>query len=319
VRVLKKRFGYVRISSKDQNEARQIKNMLNAGVNERDIYIDKQSGKNFDRPQYQALKDPSRLREGDTIVFDSITRMGRSMNMSILKLGRVHLKVIKAALFDLDGTLLNRDESVKMFIDRQYDRLNKLVGHIPKEKYVTRFIELDNRGYVWKDKVYQQLVDEFNIAEITWEELLQDYIIEFRNSCVPFPNLTRMLEELKNNNLILGMITNGYGQFQMDNIKAMGIDKYFDAILVSEWEGIKKPDPQIFIRALEKLNISPNESIFMGDHPENDVKAAQNVGMKGIWKRDFQWNNVEADSIVDDLVEIPLIIEKLNKQNIEFC
>lgn len=77
---LKKRFGYVRISSKDQNEARQIKNMLDAGISERDIYIDKQSGKNFDRPQYQALKDPSRLREGDAIVFDSITRMGRNMD-----------------------------------------------------------------------------------------------------------------------------------------------------------------------------------------------------------------------------------------------
>ena len=82
--VLKKRFGYMRISSKDQNEARQIKNMLGEGINERDIYIDKQSGKNFDRPQYQALKDPSRLREGDTIVFDSITRMGRNMD-EILK------------------------------------------------------------------------------------------------------------------------------------------------------------------------------------------------------------------------------------------
>ena len=81
--VLKKRFGYVRISSKDQNEARQIKNMLDAGINERDIYIDKQSGKNFDRPQYQALKDPSRLREGDTIVFDSITRMGRNMDETL--------------------------------------------------------------------------------------------------------------------------------------------------------------------------------------------------------------------------------------------
>ena len=81
--VLKKRFGYVRISSKDQNEARQIKNMFDAGINERDIYIDKQSGKNFDRPQYQALKDPSRLREGNTIVFDSITRMGRNMDETL--------------------------------------------------------------------------------------------------------------------------------------------------------------------------------------------------------------------------------------------
>ncbi|MEI2358369.1 HAD family hydrolase [Mesobacillus zeae] len=225
--------------------------------------------------------------------------------------------MIKAVLFDLDGTLLNRDESVKMFIERQYDRLNHLVGHIPKEKYVTRFIELDNRGYVWKDKVYQQLVDQFSIAETTWEELLQDYISEFKNNCVPFPNLTRMLEELKSNDLILGIITNGYGQFQMDNIKALGIDKYFEAILVSEWEGIKKPDPQVFKKALKKLNVLPHQSIYVGDHPKNDVKASQNVGMKGIWKRDYQWNNVEAEYIVDDLLEIPLIIEKLSKQNRE--
>ncbi|MED4456162.1 recombinase family protein [Metabacillus fastidiosus] len=78
--MMNKRFGYVRISSKDQNEARQIKNMLAAGIDERDIFIDKQTGKNFDRPQYQALKDPTRLRKGDTIVFDSITRMGRNMD-----------------------------------------------------------------------------------------------------------------------------------------------------------------------------------------------------------------------------------------------
>lgn len=83
--------------------------------------------------------------------------------------------MIKAVIFDLDGTLLNRDESVRKFIDNQYERLNKWVGHIPKEKYITRFIELDNRGYVWKDKVYQQLVGELDITEIPWEGLLQDY------------------------------------------------------------------------------------------------------------------------------------------------
>ena len=228
-------------------------------------------------------------------------------------------EMIKGVIFDLDGTLLNRDESVKVFVNRQYDRLKNLVGHIPKAKYVTRFIELDNRGYVWKDKVYQQLVDEFKITEITWEELLQDYINEFKNNCIPFPNLVSMLEELRSNNLVLGMITNGKGQFQMDNIKALGIKKYFEIILISEWEGIKKPDPQIFKRALEQLNVSPNESLFVGDHPDNDVKAAQNVGMKGIWKKDIQWKNVEADFIVDDLAEIPIIIETFSQQISESC
>ncbi|MGD6943948.1 HAD family hydrolase [Cytobacillus gottheilii] len=220
--------------------------------------------------------------------------------------------MIKAVLFDLDGTLLNRDESVKWFIQIQYDRLNKSLGHIPKERYIRRFIELDHRGYVWKDKVYQQVVSEFEITDITWEELLQDYLTHFKNHCIAFPNLIRMLAELKTKNLALGLITNGRGQFQMDNIEALGIRDYFNTILISEWEGIKKPDSQLFKRALHELNVSPNESIFVGDHPDNDIIAAQNIGMKGIWKRDSQWNHAAADYIIEDLGEVSLIIENIN-------
>lgn len=220
--------------------------------------------------------------------------------------------MFKAALFDLDGTLLNRDQSVELFINEQYERLYELLSHIPKEQYISRFIELDNHGYVWKDKVYQQLIDEFKISSITWEELLQDYIEEFKHHCVPFPHIHEMLEELKDNKIALGMITNGYGQFQMANMKALDIEKYFDVILVSEWEGIKKPNPQIFMNALKKLNVDPSESVFIGDHPENDVKAAQNVGMKGIWKKDNQWTCVEADAIIEDYLELPLMLKKLD-------
>ena len=227
-------------------------------------------------------------------------------------------QMIKTVLFDLDGTLLNRDESVKKFIDQQYNRLNKWVGHIPRDTYITRFIELDCHGYVWKDKVYQQLVDELKITGVKWEYLLQDYINEFKYNCVPFPNLLNTLEELKSKNLILGMITNGYGHFQMENIKALGIEPYFETILVSEWEGLKKPDSRIFERALNQLEVSPNQSAFVGDHPENDVKAAQNAGMISIWKKDSQWENVHADFKIDDLLEMPAIIEKVNNENILF-
>ena len=220
--------------------------------------------------------------------------------------------MIKAVLFDFDGTLLDRDQSVMKFVDMQYDRLDKWVGRIPKKIYISRFIELDSRGYVWKDKVYQQLVNEFNITGVNWEFLLQDYSNEFKNNCVPFPNLLIMLEELKRNNIVLGMITNGYGQFQMDNIKALGIEDYFETILISECEGLKKPDIQIFKRALNQLNVGSNQSVFVGDHPVNDVKASQNVGMKSIWKKDVQWDNVDADFSINDLSEIPIIIKNLN-------
>lgn len=59
----------------------------------------------------------------------------------------------KAILLDFDGTLLNRNASVKVFVEKYYERLHKCVGHIVKEQYVERFIELDQRGYVWKDNV----------------------------------------------------------------------------------------------------------------------------------------------------------------------
>lgn len=73
-----KTFAYIRVSSKDQNEARQLETMKREGINERDMFIDKISGESFNRPQYQLLKQM--VREGDIVVFDSITRMGRNMN-----------------------------------------------------------------------------------------------------------------------------------------------------------------------------------------------------------------------------------------------
>lgn len=133
----------------------------------------------------------------------------------------------KAVLFDLDNTLLDRDASVQKFIRKQYDRLNNWLNHIPKEDYIVRFIELDSRGYVWKDKVYQQMVKEFDIR-LNWETLLKDYVDEFYKYCVACPNLIRTLDELKKFPIRLGIITNGKGPFQMDNIRALGIEDYFD-------------------------------------------------------------------------------------------
>lgn len=148
---------------------------------------------------------------------------------------------------------------------------------------------------------------------MTWAALLDDYLKEFKHHCVPFPNLISMLEELQNDNLLLGMITNGKGQFQLDNIKALGIEEYFDPILVSEWEGIKKPQSQIFGRALKQLGILPEEALFIGDHPINDVQGARDVGMISVWKKDGQWTKVAADYIIEDLSELPNLIQVINR------
>ncbi len=68
-------YGYIRVSSRDQNEDRQLIAMANAGVPTRNLYIDKQSGKDFDRPAYKRMV--GRIKSGDLLYIKSIDRLGR--------------------------------------------------------------------------------------------------------------------------------------------------------------------------------------------------------------------------------------------------
>jgi DNA invertase Pin-like site-specific DNA recombinase len=69
-------YGYIRVSTKDQNEQRQLHKMIERGVEARRIFVDKASGKDFDRPQYQLLRKV--LGEGDVVYLDALDRMGRN-------------------------------------------------------------------------------------------------------------------------------------------------------------------------------------------------------------------------------------------------
>lgn len=220
--------------------------------------------------------------------------------------------MIKSIIFDLDGTLLDRNSSLYQFIVDQYERIIKGSKDINKDHYINRFIELDNRGYVWKDKVYQELIQEFELS-LDWNELLTDYINGFCKHAIPFPNTHEILRNLKKQGYKLGMITNGFGDFQSSNIQALGIQEYFDVILISEKEGLRKPDPAIFLRAADLMHVLPEECVYVGDHPNNDVTASRNMGMKGIWKEDTFYNDAfEYDGVVRDLLEIELMIEQWN-------
>lgn len=99
-----KKFGYIRVSSQDQNEARQLEAMRQLGIEERDVFMDKQSGKDFDREKYQAMK--SCLREGDVLYIHSLDRFGRNKD-EIEKEWKEITKDIKADIVVLDMPLLD--------------------------------------------------------------------------------------------------------------------------------------------------------------------------------------------------------------------
>ncbi|MCI8981291.1 MAG: recombinase family protein [Hungatella sp.] len=97
-------YGYVRVSSKDQNEGRQIIAMEEVNVPEENIYVDKQSGKDFNRPKYKALV--RKLREDDLLYIKSIDRLGRNYD-EILDQWRVLTKVKKVDIAVIDMPLLD--------------------------------------------------------------------------------------------------------------------------------------------------------------------------------------------------------------------
>ena len=111
-------YGYVRVSAKDQNVERQIDAMHEAGLPDKRIFIEKQSGKDFDRPVYLRLL--KKLRPGDVLFVKSIDRLGRNYN-EILEQWRVITKEKEAAIVVLDMPLLdtrsNRDLTGTLIAD----------------------------------------------------------------------------------------------------------------------------------------------------------------------------------------------------------
>ena len=97
-------YGYVRVSSTDQNEDRQLVAMIDASIPQKNIYTDKQSGKDFERPQYKKLV--RRLKAGDLLYILSIDRLGRNYE-DIQKQWRILTKEIGVDICVIDMPLLD--------------------------------------------------------------------------------------------------------------------------------------------------------------------------------------------------------------------
>lgn len=100
-------YGYIRVSSKDQNEERQIAALREKGIHQRDIFIDKTTGSHFEREQYQLLKRI--LRPGDVLYIHSLDRFGRNKD-EILQEWNTIIKELQADIVVLDMPLLDTSQ-----------------------------------------------------------------------------------------------------------------------------------------------------------------------------------------------------------------
>jgi len=147
---------------------------------------------------------------------------------------------MRAALFDLDETILDRSGSLREFATWQATGMLRSIIN-DKALFIERFIELDQKGMVWKDEVYKSLVEEFSITEWSVDELLNVYLLTFCAFCKPRNGAVAAIEKFRDNGFKIGLVSNGKTPFQERNFQALGISELFDCIVVSEAVGLRKP------------------------------------------------------------------------------
>lgn len=204
--------------------------------------------------------------------------------------------MIQAIFFDLDQTLLDRTNSLKHFLNWQINFF-QLVPQRDKTRFIQRFIELDQNGTVWKDVVYKNLLDEFKIESIEYYDLLQSYISDFNKFSIGFPHIEDAIRNLKRQDYLLGLISNGRTPFQEYNFYALGLQEYFSTIVISEAVGLRKPDPAIFDLACKQLDVFAEQSVFIGDNESVDILGAQSFRMKTV----FFHPNPQVNSDIADI------------------
>ncbi len=219
--------------------------------------------------------------------------------------------MLKAVLFDLDETLVDRRATVLAAAQDQYRRL---FANEPftEEAYVEAFLELDDFGRKPKRGLFEELIAHFRIVGSTWQELLADRdAATVRNTRLHL-GAAECLEELSRAGYRMAVVTNGRFPLQRDKTVAADIARFFAAVVVSEAEGVEKPHPDIFLSALARLGVEPKDALFVGDDPVNDVRGAQAAGLRAIFVPSFHHAAcVFADAAVATLAEVPEAAQRL--------
>jgi HAD superfamily hydrolase (TIGR01509 family) len=224
---------------------------------------------------------------------------------------------IEAILFDIDGTLFDRNLAQAKILQIIVDSLPEVFVALDIKRVAKAFSESDRlttaefdsgmpseglRGR--RSRLFLRLL---GIPESHADIITEIYVQDYPSVCAPVPNAVTVVEELSKEYQI-GAVSNGMPDVQYRKLESMDLRHLFSCIVLSEEVGIRKPDPRIFLRAAQLLGRQPAECLFVGDSYTSDIVGAKKAGMYTCWfnrtNASLPANEIKPDYVVRDLLEI---------------
>jgi putative hydrolase of the HAD superfamily len=198
--------------------------------------------------------------------------------------------VLEAVLFDLDGTLMDHDAARDAAIAAQLPQQAALaiewrrLEAIHYDAYAAgriSFVEQRRR----RVRGIHAAMGRAEPADAACDAWFAAYLERYRAGWIAFedvaPALAALVEALPG--LRLGIVTNGEGEPQRAKLAAIGLTDRFPVFVASAEVGMRKPDPEIFLHACERLEVNPAAAAHVGDRLDLDAQGAVAAGLRGVW------------------------------------
>jgi 2-haloalkanoic acid dehalogenase type II len=224
---------------------------------------------------------------------------------------------VKAVLFDLGGTLIKTAEIPPVMkrilkgcdIDRSLEEISQAWRKVDEQLNLRDLPQLLDEFWVqWNVRILRNL--QVNSDTQRLAEFIATHWWDYSDVAL-YPDAERMLLLLKEKGLKIGIVTNGLQSDVDEILPKVGLQDFFDVVVVIDTLRKMKPDVEVFRYALQKLETVPSEAIFVGDEIEADYKGAKGAGLTVyLVDRDdkVQDECVNRISSLEDLFELNNII-----------
>ena len=208
------------------------------------------------------------------------------------KAGSFMPDTVKTVIFDIDNTLYCFTEANKLALGALSRYMGEHFGWTPQE-FEQRHKAVQEEIYSYtnyngscRNRMirYQKLLEQaslplfphaLNLYSLYWDTLL--------GAIRPFEGAGEVMRTLKERGMRIGICTDMTAYMQLRKLETLGLLRYVDFMVSSEEVGEEKPSPGMFRMCIRKAGCSPEECLFVGDHPEKDIGGALSCGMQALW------------------------------------